>query len=596
MGAFPIGEERWDGRWRRGSRRPARDGDPRRGGGRREPGQGHRCEEAGQEARPAQAGVPGPALRVQDLEGRATAGRPVAAARDGGLAALSDHVPPQADPARSPQLQPQAARLLDGRGERPPQRVRLQHDEQRPGTPGQRRQPPQPVPHPLPGNRGIPSVRQVQDQQVHGPGGEQRPGQREGLLEVCGRQDHEPLRADPARDGLHGIERTREVQPRDDRPARLCLRGHPEGDRGLARGRVPAQRHSGGTRQTSRAQDGVQRGEPRGDDATVQVRGGDAGAGPCGGRERRGCGDGVVCLLVIGRSLERHRRAGERAFDRPDELVSAARSGRAPARLERGESLGDVGCASHRTSNNRTNVLSVKDRGVPFLPKVSECRQIVSPDRRRTLVSRARARTATMPDGLAGAGARRGVARAQGPLPAGIEEALVAGEPRDDGAARARGPRDRCRARVVAARPSIGVAVRGIPEFREHPGAEDGAQSWQAAQDARRPGVAQNVRPAAPRGLRSRSLSALITRHQRRHAGRLRVGDERPARRAAVPAGRPGSRPPGAPRCAGAAPPQGGPDLAAREPPAALRVGCDARGRRCASGWPSSSNAARAPG
>jgi hypothetical protein len=343
VGAFPIGGEhregRWDRSWGRDNRRSVRHGDPRWRGGRHEPGLGHWRHEPGQEPRPAQAGVPGAALRVQDLEGCATTRRPVAVARDGGLAALPDNVPPEADPARSPQLQPQAARLLHGRGERPVQCVRLQHDEQRPGTPGQRREPAQPVPYPRSGNRGVSTVRQVQDQQVHGPGREQRPGQRERLLEIRGRQDHEPLRADPARDGLHGVERPREIQPRDDRPARLRLRGHPEGHRGLARGRVPAQRDRGGTRQPARAQEGVQRGEPRGDDAPVQVRGGNAGTVPRGRGERRGGRDGRSCRVGIGRRLERHRRAGERAFDRPDKLAPAARSGGTPACLERGESL-----------------------------------------------------------------------------------------------------------------------------------------------------------------------------------------------------------------------------------------------------------------
>jgi len=341
-GAFQVDEERWG------------DCDPRRGGGRREtgrrhrhgePGQsgpGHWNGEPGQEPRPAQAGVPGAALRVQDLELRTTSRWPVAVARDGGLAALPHHVPPEADPARAPQLQPQAARLLHGRGERPAQRVRLQHDEQRPRAPGQRREPAQPVPHPLPGDRGVPPVRQVQDQQVHGPGGEHRPGQRERLPEVGGRQDHEPLRADPARDGLHGVERPREVQPRDDRPACLRLRGHPQRHRGLARGRVPAQRDRGGARQPTRAQDGIQRGEPRGDDSPVQVCGGDAGTGPRGRGEWRERRAGWVCRFIPGRILERHRRTGKRALDRADELAPAAWGCRTPACLECGESLGDV--------------------------------------------------------------------------------------------------------------------------------------------------------------------------------------------------------------------------------------------------------------
>ena len=292
---------------------------------------------------PAQAGVPRAALRVQDLEDRATARRPVSVARNGGLAALSHHVLPQADPARSPQLQPQAARLLHGRCERAAQRHRLQHHDQRPRAPGQGGESAQPVPHPLPRDRGVPPVRQVQHQQVHGPGGEQRPGQRQRLLDVRGRQHHEPLRADPAGDGLHGIERPREVQPRDDRPARLRLRGHPQRHRGLARGRVPAQRDRGGTRQPAHTEDRVQRGEPGGDGAPVQVRGGDAGPCPRGRGKRRGRRDrGTGCGLVPRRPFERHGSPRERPLHHPCELAPTPWGGRTPACLECGESLGDV--------------------------------------------------------------------------------------------------------------------------------------------------------------------------------------------------------------------------------------------------------------
>lgn len=319
-----------------------RGSDPRWSRGRGEPVQ---------QPRSTQAGIPRAALRVQDLEIRPPSRWPVAVARDGGLAALPHHVPPEADPARSPQLQPQAARLFHGRGQRPAQGVRLQHDDQRPRASRHGGEPAQSVPHPLPGDRGIPPVRQVQHQQVHGPGGEERPGQRERLLDVRGRQDHEPFRADAARDGLHGIERPRQVQPRDDRPTGLRLRGQPQRHRGLARGGVPTQRDRGGTGQAARAEDRVQRGEPGGDDTPVQVRGGG----------RRGCD------RVPDRLLERHRLPCECPLDHPRELAPTPRSGRAPASLERGKSLGDVGCASHRTPNNRTNVLVVKESGNPSL-------------------------------------------------------------------------------------------------------------------------------------------------------------------------------------------------------------------------------------
>ncbi|HEY4189117.1 MAG TPA: hypothetical protein VGM28_01730, partial [Candidatus Limnocylindrales bacterium] len=93
-----------------------------------------------------EAGVPGPALGVQDLEVRAPARRSVAVARDRHRAALADDVPAQPDPAGPLQLQPQAARFLDGRREPAAERVRLDDHEQRPGAPGERGEPAQPVP------------------------------------------------------------------------------------------------------------------------------------------------------------------------------------------------------------------------------------------------------------------------------------------------------------------------------------------------------------------------------------------------------------------------------------------------------------------
>ncbi len=241
-----------------------------------------------------------------------------------------------------------------------PRLAGLQHDQQRARPACERGEPAQPVPHPLAGHRRIPALRQVHDQQVHGPGGQQRAREGECLLEVHRRQDHQPLRANTARDGLHGIEGTGEVQPGDDRPAGLRLRGDPQRDRRPARGRGTAQRDRGGTRQPARAEDGVQRREPRGDDAAVGFRGRDPGAARDGGCERRGREGVRRTGRVRGRVRHRHRRPCEGALGRQHQVSPAPWSGRAPAGLEGGECLGDVGCGSHRTSNNRTSVLLVK--------------------------------------------------------------------------------------------------------------------------------------------------------------------------------------------------------------------------------------------
>ena len=229
VGAFPIGEGRAPGR--RGERSRSRGGEPRRRG---------RGGQPVQQPRPDEAAVPRPALRVQDLELRAAAGRSVAVARDVGGAPLARPRPARGGSSPTGAARAGAPLASSTAAASPrPSAARLQHHEQRPGPARQRRQPPQPVPHPLPGHRRVPPVRQVQHQQVHGPGGEQRARQRERLLEIRRRQDDQPFRAGrrgrpPPRD------RTRErgpatrrsprrpaPPPRPAAPASSCPRSRP---------------------------------------------------------------------------------------------------------------------------------------------------------------------------------------------------------------------------------------------------------------------------------------------------------------------------------------------------------------------------------
>ncbi len=243
--------------------------------GRRRAGRRGRLGDAGwvaQQLLADEARVPGAALRVQDLEVRATARRPVVVTCHRHRAALANHVPAQPDPAGPLQLETQAARLLDGGRQPPPKRVRLHDHEQRPGAPRERGEAAQPVAHAHAADRRVPAVGQVDDEEVHRPGREERSREREGLLEVDGGEHDEPFRADPAGDGLHGIEGPGEVEPGDDRARRLRLGREPQGEGGLARRGVPAQGDRGGARQPAHAEDGVEGGEPRGHDAAVRVR------------------------------------------------------------------------------------------------------------------------------------------------------------------------------------------------------------------------------------------------------------------------------------------------------------------------------------
>jgi hypothetical protein len=83
-------------------------------------------------------------------------------------------------------------------------------------------------------------------------------------------------------------------------------------------------------------------------------------------------------------------------------------------------------------------------------------------------------------------------------------------------------PRDRRGARVVAPGLSIEVAVGGIPDVREHPGAEDGAESGKTSQNL-------GVRVSFKGILEDGDLLAQGPdhRHQRADVGGLGLGHER---------------------------------------------------------------------
>ena len=314
---------------------------------------------------PTQAGVADAAFGVQDLDICPTTRRSISIAGHRDRAPPPDDVPAEPDPARGAELQAEAARLLDRGRQRPPELDRFEQHEQRARPPRERREPAQPVPDPRPRDGRIGAAGQVHDQQVDGPPGKKRARHRERLVERPGHQHDEPLRADATAHGLDGVEGTGEVQPRDDRARGLSLGREPQRERGLARARVPPQRDRRRARQPAGSEDRVECGEPGGDDAAIDVVGGTAGPrrrrGQGRGGPRRGVGDrdrSVWLVVVVG--LGRfHRERDERSGESPLGLVRGApsRSCAAPARLERRERLGNVGCAAHRTSNIRTYVL-----------------------------------------------------------------------------------------------------------------------------------------------------------------------------------------------------------------------------------------------
>jgi hypothetical protein len=72
---------------------------------------------------------------------------------------------------------------------------------------------------------------------------------------------------------------------------------------------------------------------------------------------------------------------------------------------------------------------------------------------------------------------------AEGPEVAGVGQAFVAGQAGEDDGSGARGTGDRGGAGIGLAGGRVGVAGRVIPELRQHPGAEDHAESGQTTQD-----------------------------------------------------------------------------------------------------------------
>jgi len=210
-----------------------------------------------EEVRAAEARVALAALGVEDPELRPPPRRAKPVAGDDHLGLLADDVASEPDPAASRELQPEAGGLRDGRGETGGQPGWLEGHEQRLRPAGEGREPAEPVGDLRGGRAGVRTRWQVDDEQVHRPAGEQRPGDREALVERVRREDDEPVEPDTAGDGLDRVEGTGEVEPGDDRAIGLGLRGEAEGERRLAAAGVAAEGDAGAAGQAARPEDGV---------------------------------------------------------------------------------------------------------------------------------------------------------------------------------------------------------------------------------------------------------------------------------------------------------------------------------------------------
>jgi hypothetical protein len=211
-----------------------------------------------EERLPTEAGVPLAAVGIEDPEGGPLAGRAGAIAGDHDLGRLADHVPSEADPGPPGELEANTRPLPDRSGHGRDEARRLQDEEADPRPPGEGRQATQAIREP---GRALRTGRQVHDEEIDGPAGQERARDGEPFFRPGRGEDHEPLRLDAAGHGLHRVEGVGEIQPGDDGAARLGLRDEPESERRPATREVAPEREAHPAGQATRTQDGIQRRE-----------------------------------------------------------------------------------------------------------------------------------------------------------------------------------------------------------------------------------------------------------------------------------------------------------------------------------------------
>jgi hypothetical protein len=207
----------------------------------------------------AEAGIPLAAVGVEDPERRPPARRAGPVAGHDHLCSLSDHVAAEADPRAADQLETDPGRLANRAGHARRQAWWLQDRQADPRPAGERAQPTEAV-----GDLGatLDPLRQVDDEEVDRPTREERTGDRDSLVDVRRRDDHEPLRLDASGEGLDRIERGGEIEPGHDRARCLGLRDEPQGNCRPAAREVAPERDPHAARQAARPEDRVQGGEP----------------------------------------------------------------------------------------------------------------------------------------------------------------------------------------------------------------------------------------------------------------------------------------------------------------------------------------------
>lgn len=249
----------------------------------------------GQERPETKARIPISAIGVEDPERGPPPRWPGPAARDDDLGGLPDDIPPQPDPRLSGELEADSGPLPDRGGHRAAETRRLQDEEGNPRPTGQGGEPAEPVGKP---GGTLRTGRQVEDQEVHRPAGQERAGHRQALVRAGRREHHQPGGLDAPGHRLHGIEGLGKIQPGDDRTARLGLGNQPEDDRGPPARKVAPEREAHPAGQAAGTEDGIERREAGGID-TRGVRRGIGGGG-------LGSGSGI--RLRVGLRERGHRQ------------------------------------------------------------------------------------------------------------------------------------------------------------------------------------------------------------------------------------------------------------------------------------------------
>jgi hypothetical protein len=216
-----------------------------------------------EEGFPAEAGIALAAVGIEDPEEGPATGRTRPVAGDEDLGRLADHVPAQADPGVPGKLEADPGPLPDRGGHGLDEAGRLKDQEADPGPPGQGGEAAQPI-REAGGTLG--PGRKVNHEKIHGPAGQERPGDGQALLRPGRGEDDQPFGLDAAGHRLHRIEGLSEVQPGDDGAAGLGLRGEPQGEGGPAARQIASERQAHPAGQAARPQDGIQLREPGGED------------------------------------------------------------------------------------------------------------------------------------------------------------------------------------------------------------------------------------------------------------------------------------------------------------------------------------------